>query len=200
MMNHNEKGSDNLSIDFSARDVVPGVDRLFIERWSPRAFEQKKIDQTTLTRLFDAARWSPSCFNEQPWCFYTSTEQTFSDFLALLQEGNQVWAKNASVIGFLVGNTQFTRNNKPNSSYQLDCGAAWMAMTLQARMEGLYTHGMAGIHYEAVAQYLQLGDNQQVLMGFVIGYLGDKTMLNDSMQAKEKPSSRKALAEIWQPK
>ena len=36
-----------------------------------------------------------------------------------------------------------------------DCGAAWMAMTMQARKYGLYTHGMAGIDREAVYQTAQ---------------------------------------------
>ena len=86
-------------LDFSNRENPNQVDALIIERWSPRAFEKIEIQENVLNRIMDAARWSPSCFNAQPWRFYTSTQQTFSDFLGLLVEGNQAWAKDTSVIG-----------------------------------------------------------------------------------------------------
>lgn len=185
--------------DFSLRNPAPGVSTLFSERWSPRAFAEYTIPQDQLLRIMDAARWAPSCFNEQPWVFYTSNETTFSDYLNLLVEGNQVWAKNASVIGFLIGKRKFSRNQKDNDWFQLDCGAAWMSMTLQAQKEGLYTHGMGGIKKDAVAAYLNLdSQNEAVLMGFAIGKMGDKATLPEDMQANEQPSGRKALDEIWQ--
>ena len=125
---------------FANRDSVAGVNPVFVERWSPRAFEPGLIGEAVQTRLFDAARWAPSCFNEQPWRFHTSTAATFDQYLALLAERNQAWAKDAGVIGFLVGKTRFAKNDASNDFYALDCGAAWMALALQARFEGLYTH------------------------------------------------------------
>src|SRR5690554_6120426 len=97
---------DNDDISFAQRDPLAGVDPLFVTRWSPRAFAKGTVDQAVLARLMDAARWSPSCFNEQPWRFYTSTAETFADYLDLLGEGNQTWAVNASVLGFLIGKTR----------------------------------------------------------------------------------------------
>jgi len=180
------------------RSPLQGVSPLFYERWSPRAFDSGEIDEATLSRLIDAARWSPSCMNEQPWLIYTSTKNTFNDYLGLLMETNQVWAKTASVIGFMVGRKQFEKNGKDNPFQAFDCGAAWMAMTLQARHEGLYTHGMGGIKREAIVEYLDLnGDSQAVLMGFTIGRLGDPKQLSEEMRAIEKPSQRKALDQIW---
>ncbi|MEJ2545759.1 MAG: nitroreductase family protein, partial [Calditrichaceae bacterium] len=38
-------------------------------RWSPRAFSEKPVEYDKLERVFEAARWSASCFNEQPWRF-----------------------------------------------------------------------------------------------------------------------------------
>ena len=187
-----------MSVSFSERDALEGVMRLLVERWSPRAFARFEVEDATLARLIDAARWSPSCFNEQPWRFYTSNRQTFQSHLALLGEKNQTWCKDASVIGFLVGKKHFTHNGRENHSYALDCGAAWMAMTLQARTEGLYTHGMAGIQHEKIAAYFNLDTEQEeVLMGFAIGKLGDPAQLAEAPRAKEFPSARKALQEIW---
>ena len=36
---------------------------LFLERWSPRAYDPRPIDDDTLMSLFEAARWAPSGFN-----------------------------------------------------------------------------------------------------------------------------------------
>ncbi|MDX1694944.1 MAG: nitroreductase family protein [Ketobacteraceae bacterium] len=183
---------------FDQRDPVPGVAEVLYKRWSPRAFAQATLSQQQMNRLIDAARWSPSCYNEQPWRFYTSTADTFSDFVNLLVEANQAWAKHASVLGFLAGRKHFRKNGKPNDSYQLDCGSAWMAMTIQARLDGLYTHGMAGIKKAEVAEYLGLDTEQEeVLMGFAIGMVGDKHQLSEAMQEKEYPSPREPLSVIW---
>ncbi len=117
--------------NFNARDPLKGVSETLYKRWSPRSFQKTKIDSQVLNRIFDAARFSPSCFNEQPWRFYTSTDETFSEYLDLLVPANQVWAKNASIIGFLVGQKNFARNGNPNNVFSFDCGSAWMSMTEQ---------------------------------------------------------------------
>jgi nitroreductase len=186
------------TINFDARDTSTGIDPLFIQRWSPRAFQKSSIDDSTMQRIMDAARWSPSCFNAQPWRFYTSTDNTFDDFLNLLVEANQSWAKDNAVIGFLVAEKNFEHNGKVNEHARFDSGAAWMAMTLQARMEGLYTHGMGGIKADEAAKYLNIDtDTADVVMGFTIGKLADLSLLNDEQRENETPNSRKDLSEIW---
>lgn len=190
--------SSEISVDFSARDSLEGVDKQFSERWSPRAFAEYSIDNAALSRIFDAARWSPSCFNDQPWLFYSSTPQSHDDFVSLLAEGNQVWAKNASVIGFVVANKNFAHNGKANAWAEFDCGAAWMSMCLQAQKEGLHTHGMGGIKKDEILEYLKLEtENHSVLMGFVIGKMDDPSELPENLRGKESPSTRKALEQIW---
>lgn len=186
-------------INYDARTNSTGVDELFIQRWSPRAFQKTVIDDLVMTRIMEAARWSPSCFNAQPWRFYTSTETTFDDFLNLLVEGNQGWAKDNAVIGFVVAEKNFEHNGKLNAYSAFDSGAAWMSLTLQARMEGLYTHGMGGIKAAEAAEYLKIDtEASEVLMGFTIGKLADLSKLDEEQRKNETPNSRKDLAEIWQ--
>ncbi|MEM1113313.1 MAG: nitroreductase family protein [Pseudomonadota bacterium] len=181
-----------------SRDAFPGVMVQFVDRWSPRAFAEGEVSDEALSRIIEAARWAPSCFNEQPWRFYTSHGGNFDDYLKLLVEPNQVWARNASVIGFLVGKKNFARNGKPNPVFALDCGAAWMSLALQTSAEGLYSHGMMGIEHDAVAEYLSLdADEDAVLMGFAIGHIGDAADLPESLREREAPSGRHALADIW---
>jgi len=184
--------------DFQQRDPYPGVDPLFPQRWSPRSFVKTSIAEEDLARIFDAARWAPSSYNEQPWRILVSTPETFATFLDLLVEANQKWAKNASVLGFMVAKRHFTHNNKPNDWAVFDCGSAWMSLTLQARMLGLYTHGMAGIKKDAI--YTTFGIDRErfeVVAGFAIGVLDVREKLPKPYVDWEVPSPRKPLEEIW---
>jgi len=187
-----------MSIDFSLRDPLPGVLEQLSHRWSPRAFVKAAISPQVLARIIDAARVAPSCFNAQPWRFYTSNEKNFNDYLLLLNEANQIWAKDASTICILVGKKHFEHNGKANAHYAFDCGAAWMSLVLQAQQEGFYCHGMAGIQKEKIETFLNLDTKtDEVIMAFVIGEIGNRESLPDNLREKETPSSRKKLEEIW---
>lgn len=186
------------AVNFDQRDPAPGVDPLFVERWSPRALRKADIPETDLRAIFDAARWSPSCYNEQPWRFVTSTPASFAVFLDLLVEANQAWARNAAVLGFLFADRKFARNGSANDLAVFDSGAAWMAMTLQARKLGLYTHGMAGIAWDRAHAALGMDPERYALCaGFAIGVLDRPDALPEPARAMEQPSPRRPLAEIW---
>ena len=183
--------------DFSQRDPAAGVDELFYKRWSPRAFRKMPLPEEMLRSVFDAARWAPSSYNAQPWMFITNTDDAdFSLFCSLLNEGNQKWAQNASLLGFIAARKHFGDDNRPNQCASFDCGAAWLCMTLQARRFGLYTHGMAGIKREAV--YATLGidaEKYHVICGFALGVLAAPTAAAPS--SNRKPSPRRPLHGIW---
>lgn len=184
-------------ITTNQRQSLVGVHPQFLKRWSPRAFDKKHITHEKQARIFEAARWTPSCYNEQPWKIYTSTPDTFDQFLSLLDTFNQQWAKNAPVIGFLIANTRFKSNGKDNTYSSFDCGAAWMAMTFQALKEDIYMHAMGGIDIKKSESYFKIEENQHVLIGFAMGYQGDKSQLEQPLQEKEQPSSRRNLSDIW---
>ena len=44
-------------------------------RWSPRAFDPRPVERAVLLRLFEAARWAPSSFNEQPWRYIVTSQE-----------------------------------------------------------------------------------------------------------------------------
>ena len=184
--------------DFSARDADNNADPLFVQRWSPRAFTKTAMDSAALERILHAARWSPSCFNAQPWRIYTSSEASFETFLDCLVPANQAWAKDNAVLGFMVAQRHFEHNGKPNAWAEFDCGAAWMSLSLQARMEGYYTHGMGGFDADKATQMLELDPDQyKVVMAFSIGAVADPDTLDAEQRQNETPNARKTLADIW---
>ena len=193
------KFETNYSVDYSERDYTDGVDEIFYKRWSPRSFQKVDISPALLNCIFDAARWAPSSYNEQPWQFITSSGTSdFNMFLHLLVEANQVWAKNASLLGFIIAKKYFSSNQEPNSCAVFDCGSAWMSLTLQARRFGLYTHGMGGIKKEEVYRAFSLSKTDvEVICGFAIGVIDLPDKLPDDLASMEQPSGRKVLDEIW---
>lgn len=186
--------------DFSSRNAADGVNVLFSHRWSPRAFKKTPIPIEIIESIFDAARWSPSCFNEQPWFFVTSSnENDFKTYLSLLNESNQQWAKNAGLIGFIFAKKTFTHNGSDNNKAKFDCGAAWMSLTLQANMHGLHTHGIGGIDYANVYTSLKVSpEDYDIICGFALGEIDQPSTLPDELNAKETPSGRNPLGSIWQ--
>lgn len=174
------------------------VDPMFLERWSPRAFSPEPIPRETLRSLFEAARWAPSCYGEQPWLFlYADTPDDLALYRTLLVDGNRVWADRAPVLAFAFARLKFARNGKPNRWAQFDTGAAWMSLALQARRMGLYTHGMGGIHAEQIYDALGVPrEDYEVMCGIAIGRVADPSILPADLAAIERPNSRKPLAEV----
>jgi nitroreductase len=178
------------------------VDRLFLDRWSPRAFTGERIPQSTLLTLFEAARWAPSSYNSQPWRFlYTTRDSAYWDqFLGLLNEFNQSWAKMGSALIFVLSETTMVVPGKdvrvPSHSHSFDAGAAWGSLALQATLLGWHAHGMVGIDFEGIRSSLNVPEGYRVEAGIVVGQLGPKTLLSEALQAREIPSPRKPVADI----
>jgi len=174
------------------------VDPMFVDRWSPRAYDPTPLSEHIVNTLFEAARWAPSCYNEQPWLFrYAIAESNLQEYRSVLGEFNQAWAKNAPVLAFILARRNFVHNGKPNDWAVFDCGAAWMSVALQARRLGLYAHAMAG--FDADKAYDTLGvnrDEYEIICAVAIGRYGDANALPENMRATEQPNDRKSLAEI----
>jgi nitroreductase len=183
-----------------ANNRIPEVDvnALFTDRWSPRSFKPDPIPPNQVQGLFEAARWSPSCFNVQPWYFlYTTSAEDRAVFLDLLVEKNQLWAKDAPLLVFVLCKRNFTHNGKPNRHAVFDAGAAWMSLALQARMLGLYAHGMAGFKYDEVFDVLRVPRAEyDVIAAVAVGYRNDEAALHEDFQSQEEPNGRQPLVEM----
>lgn len=174
------------------------LDRMFIERWSPRAFLPDEIPAEDILTLFEAARWSPSCFNEQPWRFvYATRPDDLEKFRAVLTEKNQRWANKAPLLVLVYSHKKFAHNGKPNHWADFDTGAAWMALTLQANKLELYTHGMAGFSADEAYEVTGVNpDEYNAICAVAIGRRGDASSLPDDLKQREAPNERKTMDEI----
>jgi nitroreductase len=177
-----------------------GLHPLIHQRWSPRAFTSQAIEPAVLERLLEAARWAPSCYNEQPWRFviaHASDTEGFAGILSTLVPFNQAWAKSAALLGIAVAKLAFTNNGKPNDWARYDTGQAMAQLTLQAEYEGLKVHQMGGYDPEACLKVLGLPEGYVAAAAFAIGYEGEPMTLDPQLQTGEVAlSERKPLSDL----
>lgn len=185
------------------RKITPetAVDPDFVERWSPRAFEPVDMPSADLMTLFEAARWAPSAFNSQPWRFIWSRrdDANWSLFLSLLIPFNADWAKNASVLSFVVSRTHQAKSDgsdTPLVSHAYDAGSAWMQLALQAMKLGYHAHGMTGIDFDGVRNKLGVPEEFAVNAAFAVGKIGSPDSLPKKLRDREGPSDRLALNDV----
>ena len=173
------------------------IDTQFLERWSPRAFSDKAINEEQVLTVLEAARWAPSASNLQPWRFFYGLHGTpeFDTLLSLLVPFNEGWAKDAGALIFIASVTSFD-GQRQNLTNSFDAGSAFMSLSLQAHSLGLVAHGMAGIEYDKAPTVLQLPENLKLEAAVAIGYQGDASSLAEFLQTREGPSLRQPLSDM----
>lgn len=163
------------------------VHPLIQKRWSPRSFSDKDIPESELMRLFEAARWSASANNEQPWQYSYAFRGTegFEKIWDGLLPGNQPWAKNASVLVVAKARGTFTKSGKANAWAVHDLGMANAQLLMQATQQEIYAHFMAGFDKEKIKASLSISENVEPICVIALGYLGEAEALEEPYRTRE---------------
>jgi nitroreductase len=184
------------------------INELMRRRWSPRAFEEgKAVEREKLLTLLEAARWAPSCFNDQPRFFLVfdgSDADALERARACLVPGN-AWALKAPVLLLSVARETFEKNGKPNRWAQHDVGLATENLFLEAVEIGLAAHAMAGYDADRARKEFEIPEGFTPIAMIAIGYpyRGKLEELDEKLRAKElaprerKPIGRMAFAGKW---
>lgn len=185
----------------NTRTAVRPVDPLFLDRWSPRAFDGDAMPRSDLDTILDAARWAPSAFNYQPWRFLFAHRDSadWPSFLGLLLPFNAAWAEKASALVFILSDTLIqvpgTSDPSPSHSHSFDTGAAWVILALQATKLGYQAHGLTGIDMDRTRIELAVPERFRIEAAVAIGRQGPLASLSPQLQAREQPSGRRELHE-----
>jgi nitroreductase len=174
------------------------INPLILSRWSPRSMTGEELGDDDIMSLFEAARWAPSSFNNQPWRFIYAKRNTehWDRLFNLLVDVNKTWAKNAALLAVVISRKNFEFNEKPARTHQFDTGSAWENLALEASSRGIVAHGMQGFDYEKAKTELGIPADFEVMAMIAIGKRGPKENLPTELQVKEKPNDRKALKDI----
>jgi nitroreductase len=188
-----------LTLEKTAKTDAP-IHELLAQRWSPRAFSSRPVEPEKLRSLFEAARWAPSSFNEQPWAFLVTTQQdpeAFAAMLSVLVEGNRAWAKDAPVLMLSVAKLNFERTAQPNRHAFHDVGLATANLMTQATALGLSVHAMAGFDVKKAREVFGIPEGWEAVAAIALGYPGDPESLAEKLRARElAPRSRKPLEQM----
>lgn len=176
-----------------------------LNRWSARAMSGELVTKDELMSLFEAARWAPSSYNNQPWRFVYATRDSkdWKKFMDLLVPFNQEWCKNAGALVAIVASKKFTDAipdpklvGSPSNTHSFDTGAAWQNFALQGHINGLVVHGMEGLDYDKAKKALNIPDDFALQAIAAVGHPGDANDLPEGMRAYEKPSDRKPVEDL----
>jgi nitroreductase len=182
------------------KNTADSVSEIILSRRSPVAYSDRSVEPEKINTLFEAARWAPSSYNEQPWRFAYAVKEDpdeFRLFLDTLMEGNRVWAKNAPMLVLSLARMEFARNNRPNRHAFHDVGMAVGNLLIQATAMGLVVHQMGGFSLEKAKHNLSVQDGYEPVAMMTIGYQGKMDDLPEDLKSRElQPRIRKPLDEL----
>src|ERR1044071_3228802 len=201
MSDNKDKPTDTAYPEKPASADYP-LDNEIARRWSPRIFEEgREVDREKIMTLLEAARWAPSCFNEQPWrylIFDGTDPEAMGKARNCLVEGN-AWALKAPVLMISIARDNFTHNEEPNRTAQHDVGLASENLVLEAVAQGLAAHQMAGFNTEQARTEFHIPADYTVLAMIAVGYpyRGSLDELSERARASElAPRQRRPIGEI----
>ncbi|KAF0151629.1 MAG: nitroreductase [Ignavibacteria bacterium] len=176
------------------------VHELIRNRWSARSFSDKEITQDELETIFEAAGWTFSAMNYQPWRYIYAHQKDkvyFQKMVDCLSGGNKPWAKDASVIIMALAKKNYD-NGTTNISALHDLGAANATLILQATAMNIYGHLMGGYDKEKAIELFDIdADEFEPVVFIALGYLDLPEKLIEPFKTREvTPRTRKDVSEF----
>ncbi len=172
---------------------------LLKNRWSPRAFSKNPVEAEKLASLFEAARWSPSGGNSQPWSFVTVTQENpelHQKLVETLTGNNPRWAHLAPVLVLALARLNPEKPEANRFAYY-DLGQAVAHLSIQASALELHTHQMGGFDRTKARELFDIPAEYDLLTVIAIGYPGNLDDLPDDLRERELlPRTRKTVTEI----
>lgn len=182
------------------------IHELLRARWSPRSFANQSVEDAKLQSVLEAARWSASGGNLQPWAFIIVRKaqdvSSFAHMVSCLSEGNVPWASQAPVLGIAVASL-FRRPEVRNRHAFHDVGMALQSLAVQATALGLHLHFMGGFSPDKAREHFAIPDEYEAVTMFALGYLGDPETLTERhrdselMARNRRPLSEFVFSESW---
>jgi nitroreductase len=176
--------------------MIP-VHELILKRHSGRIFDpDRPLEEDRLLSLLEAARWAPSCSNNQPWRIIVSRGESLDSVKECLSRGNS-WARRAPVILTIASKPDLDCQITERDYYPLGIGLAIENVLLQGIHLGLVVHPIAGFKERRLKEALHIPDEYRVHALVIVGYPGSPEGLDESVLQKEKvPRERKSMEEI----
>lgn len=190
-----------MALTVNNRTADHDIDPVFLERWSPRAYDGSAVPLEHLLTMVEAARWAPSSYNSQPWRFLYALRggAHWEQFMGFLAEGNRKWCADAGALLVLLSKSTMAVPGQPDEvpsySHSHDAGAGWACLALQATRMGYQAHGMVGFDRDRVFAELHVPAGFRVEQMIAVGRLADLSALPEERRAKEVPNNRRPVSQ-----
>lgn len=176
------------------------ISEVIAGRWSPRSFDTSvDISDVQLASALEAARWSASANNTQPWRFIVARRGTdeHAKIVEHLMGFNQQWANSAAALIVNIAETA-TEDGTPLRWAEYDLGQAAATLSLQAHKDGLHVHQMGGFDPDGLREAFSLDARFEVVSVTALGMLAAPDALaNEVLREREvAPRLRKPLEDI----
>lgn len=187
------------TISRTAETSAP-ISEVIANRWSPRSFDTTvEVPEENIAAFLEAARWSASASNTQPWRFIVGRRgtTTHAAIVENLMGFNKVWAGSASVLVVNLAETVNPEGAERRWAHY-DLGQAAATLALQAHKDGFHVHQMGGIVVEDLRRAFNVDERFDIVSVTAVGVLASPEELPDGplRERETAPRSRKPLAEL----
>ena len=166
-------------------------------RRSPRAFSDRPLAAGEIISLFEAARWSPSSVNEQPWNFIAAAKSDTKAYALIadaLSERNRRWAIQAPLLIVGIAQSTYLKSGTPYNHAWFDLGQSVANLTVQATAMGLSVHPMGGFDAGQIKKSFSVPDGYDAVIILAVGHAERPETLPDDLRSREEaPRMRKPL-------
>ena len=179
---------------------------LLKQRYSPRTFRDEKIKKSQLNQLFEAARWSASSNNLQPWRFIYAEKgsEAFDKIVNCLSDFNKKWAPEAPLLMLAIYKEK-TNDGKENFHALHDLGLCLGNMSVQAQYLDIALHHMAGVDWKKAQKEFNVPDGYHISSAIAVGYYGGeldklpkKLQESELADRQRVPQEDFAFKEVWE--
>jgi nitroreductase len=149
------------------------VKEAILKRRAYRSLEPVEITEDIINELAEAAQFTPSCFNNQPWKFVFVYDR---DMLVKMREGltrGNEWIHAASLIIVVFGKKEDDCDTKGRDYYLFDLGMACAFIQLRATELGLVAHPIAGFREQIVKVILGIPEEMKIITLINVGKKSD---------------------------
>jgi nitroreductase len=168
---------------------------LLAERWSPRSYDPTAtVSEELLDILLEAARWSPSAGNSQPWRFVVARRGTaaFDRIVANLTGLNSAWTPNASALILNCYEAQDEMGEQRKwAAY--DLGQSVAHLSIEAHHQGLHVHQMGGLDPDGMSKAFGLDPQWIPLTVIAIGVIAPAAELGVDILVERENAARGRL-------
>ncbi|MDL2319249.1 nitroreductase family protein [Eubacteriales bacterium OttesenSCG-928-A19] len=176
-----------------AREYNYDIMREMKTRYALKHFQQERIPREELLPLFEAARYAPSCFNEQPERYILGDNPEDHEKLASCLNAGNAYAKKAPVLILVLTTRSFTLTGQKNPFSRFDAGTATGFLQLEAVRRGFGVHCMAGFDSKRARELFDVPEDLDIIAMIALGRPAPLDTLTEEERAQEVPGTRNAL-------